>query len=248
MNHQYQKTDPLLAEYVRTVLVIDPDIECSSLPLFANGMAALICKAKNHIVLFGNSVPSDEWNTEKNNPIIAIFFKPFALGPIFRLSAHDLKEKPIELHLWNAQKAMTLNIQLYHSNSTLEKVGILQHFILKQIEYNIRDCQIIQKATDSIIQNSNAAIFPPLLRELNLSERTFQRIFKKYVGITANEYRRICQHYFAFSQLKGRHFEKLTDVAYANGYFDQSHFIRSFKEFTDTTPNEYLQTGLSKEV
>jgi AraC-like DNA-binding protein len=85
-----------------------------------------------------------------------------------------------------------------------------------------------------------------MLQQLNLTERTFQRIFKKYVGITANEYRRICQFQMAFYQLKARQFDKLTDVVYDNGYFDQSHYTRSFKEFTNTTPNEYLQSGLKK--
>jgi AraC-like DNA-binding protein len=98
------------------------------------------------------------------------------------------------------------------------------------------------------MQNSNADILSELLQKLNLTERTFQRIFKKYVGVTAIEYRRICQHYFAFAQLRGGHFVKMTDIAYANGYFDQSHFIRAFKEFTNTTPNEFLQSGLGKEL
>ncbi|HCZ35003.1 MAG TPA: AraC family transcriptional regulator, partial [Cytophagales bacterium] len=161
-------------------------------------------------------------------------------------SGQDLKAKPIELNLWNAQKAMALNIQLYHSKSTQEKVEILSHFIFTQIESNKRDCEIIRYATDTIMHNSNTDVLSQLLENLYLTERTFQRIFKKYVGITANEYRRICQHYFAFSQLKSGHFEKLTDVVFTNGYFDQSHYIRSFKEFTNTTPNEYLQSGLDK--
>jgi len=139
---------------------------------------------------------------------------------------------------------MALNIQLYHTKSLQEKVEILSHFIFTQIEINKRDCEIIRCATDSIMQNSNKDVLSKLLENLNLTERTFQRIFKKYVGVTANEYRRICQHYFAFSHLKSGHFEKLTDVAFTNGYFDQSHYIRSFKEFTNITPNEYLQSGL----
>lgn len=248
MNHHYHKTDPRLADYVRSVLVFDtsPVSESSDLPLFTNGMSALLCKADNRITIFGQSVPAGECTTENNHPIIVFFFKPFALATIFKLSAKDLKEKPVELNCWNAQKAMALNIQLYHSKSTKEKVEILSHFIFTQIESNQRDCEIIRYAADSIMQNSNADVLSQLPQKLNLTERTFQRIFKKYVGITANEYRRICQHYFAFSQLKGGHFEKLADVAYRNGYFDQSHYIRSFKEFTNTTPNEYLQSGLDK--
>lgn len=139
---------------------------------------------------------------------------------------------------------MALNVQLYHSKSTQERVQILSNFIFEQIKSNLRDCEIIRYATDTIMQHSNANVLSQLLENLHLTERTFQRVFKKYIGVTANEYKRICRHYFAFSQLKSGHFEKLTDVAYTNGYFDQSHYIRSFKEFTNTTPNEYLQFGL----
>jgi AraC-like DNA-binding protein len=222
--------------------------ENATLPLFTNGMPALLYKTNNCITIFGQSVPENEWNAKEDETIIAFFFKPFVLGTIFKLSAHDLKEKPVELNLWNAQKAMALSIQLHHLKSTQQKVETLSHFIHSQIQINQRDCEIIRYATDSIMQNSKADSLSNLLEDLHLTERTFQRIFKKYVGLTANEYRRICQFYFAFSQLRGGHFETLTDVAYAHGYFDQSHYTRSFKKFTNTTPNEYLQSGLVKGI
>jgi AraC-like DNA-binding protein len=44
--------------------------------------------------------------------------------------------------------------------------------------------------------------------------------------------------------VKNGEFDKLTDVAYKTGFADQSHFIRSFKEFTQITPNDYLKSGL----
>jgi AraC-like DNA-binding protein len=246
MNYHYQKTTPQLSEYVRTVLVFDNDLENADLPLFTNGMPAMLCKANNRIALFGQSVPNEAWTSGDDPTIVAFFFKPFVLGTIFNLSAQHLKAQPIELNLWNAHKAMALSIQLYHSKSTQEKVEILSHFLFTQIEKHQRDCEMIRMATDAIIQDPNSNILSKLLQELHITERTFQRTFKKYVGIPANQYRRICQHYFAFSQIKEGHFEKLIDVAYSNGYFDQSHFIRSFKEFTNTTPNEYLQSGLGK--
>lgn len=246
MNFHYQKVAPELAEYVRTVFVFDHDIgESSDLPLFTNGMAALVCKS-GHITFFGESVPDTEWEDENNSPILAFFFKPFALATIFKISAQELKTKTIGLNLWNAHKSMALDVQLAHSGSVREKLAVLTHFISAQIESNQRDCEMIRYATDAIMQNSKTDVLSQLIKELHVTERTFQRTFKKYVGVTPNEYRRICQYYFAFSQLKGGHFEKLSDVAFNNGYFDQSHYIRSFKEFTDTTPNEYLQSGLDK--
>jgi AraC-like DNA-binding protein len=46
--------------------------------------------------------------------------------------------------------------------------------------------------------------------------------------------------------VRSKEFQTLADVAYDNGFADQSHFIRSFKEFTETTPNTYLRSGLKE--
>jgi AraC-like DNA-binding protein len=88
-------------------------------------------------------------------------------------------------------------------------------------------------------------ILSATLENLNISIRTFQRIFKKYVGVTPSQYRRICQFQFSFAQLRAKQFNKLTDVAFDNGFADQSHFIRSFREFTQITPQDYIRSGLS---
>jgi AraC-like DNA-binding protein len=66
------------------------------------------------------------------------------------------------------------------------------------------------------------------------------------VGITPSQYRRICQFQGSFMQLRYKEFETLSDIAFDNGFSDQSHFIRSFKEFAATTPMGYLKEGLKK--
>ena len=252
MNYSYQKSDPLLSSYIQTVLVVSDGSEAppSDLPLVTSGMPALLYLnsglEQHEITLFGQSIPDDKWNVTDSHTTIAVFFKPFALGTMFKISAKELKEKPVELQRWNPQKSMALNLQLIHSKSVQEKVDIVNHFLVTQFQANQRECEIVQFATDRMMENQETNVLSEILKDLNLTQRTFQRTFKHYVGISPNQYRRICQFYFAFSQLKGKHFDKQSDVAYNNNYFDQSHYIRSFKEFTDITPNDYLQFGLIK--
>lgn len=251
MQQWYSQVDPVLKDYVQTILVLDhtdppaPD----DLPILTNGMPALLCTSQgdNHqTTLFGKAIPSERLVIQDHTTVIAVFFKPFVISAAFKLSARALQQEAVELNCWNAQKAMALNLQLIHARTAAAKMEVLHHFILSQVKTNHRDCAIIRYATDIMLEDPDIDVLAKLLQQLNLTERTFQRIFKKYVGITPNEYRRICQFQLAFYQLKSGQFDKLTDVAYANGYFDQSHYIRSFKEFTDTTPNDYLQFGLRK--
>lgn len=251
MKYRYHRANPPLTEYIRTVVVLEdgPGPETADLPLYTKGMAALLCKTENgndQVTLFGQSVPDEKWVVENNASLIAFFFKPFSIGPIFKLSAKELKDQPVELTQWHAQKALALRLQLVHSGSLEKRIECLEHFLISQVQQNQHECEMIRFVTDKLMQYSDADALSQILKEVNLTERTFQRIFKKYVGTTPNEYRRICQFYFAFTQLRTGDFDSLSDVAYGHGYFDQSHFIRAFKEFTDTTPNEYRQSGLKK--
>jgi AraC-like DNA-binding protein len=72
-----------------------------------------------------------------------------------------------------------------------------------------------------------------------------ERLFTEQIGLSPVKYRRIAQFDKAFQQLNRDHFESLTDIALTNNYADQSHFTRSFKEFTNMTPSEYLNIGKS---
>jgi AraC-like DNA-binding protein len=255
MKHQYQQPHPLLAEYIRTVLIVEGSAEPNpnDLPLVTNGMPALLCvtekdKTENekitHLALFGRSIPDEFWTITPATTAIAYFFRPFTLAAIFNIAANKLNEKPIELNGWHPQKTNALLTQLMYAKPTFQKIKVLENFLLHQLELNRKEAEIIQFATDQIMYNPGTEILGEMIKKLHLTERTFQRIFKKYVGITANQYRRICQFQVSFSQLRSKGFDKLTDVAFDNGFSDQSHFIRSFKEFTKITPNDYLKSGL----
>jgi AraC-like DNA-binding protein len=44
--------------------------------------------------------------------------------------------------------------------------------------------------------------------------------------------------------LEQKKFRNLTSLAYENGYYDQAHFIRDFKEFTGVSPKYFFADDL----
>lgn len=94
----------------------------------------------------------------------------------------------------------------------------------------------IALAIQKIINKKGKLLIRDLYDELHLTERTFERRFFNSVGITAKQFSKIIQFQQSLEQLLVKDYTKLTDVVYANGFADQSHFIKVFKAFTGKTP------------
>lgn len=76
---------------------------------------------------------------------------------------------------------------------------------------------------------------------LQSSQRLLQIKFKAATGLTIKKYIQILKFRKSVDQMVNSDLEKLklTDVALYNKYFDQSHFIKKFKDVTKTTPKTF---------
>ena len=245
-----------ISNYVERILVIEDVLVTNpfTLPLYANGAPTLLFQTakgiiknnSNNLTLFGQTVFPETLTIRDNFTLIAYFFKPFALFTLFGVSAQELTNNPIDLNLLAPSKTGQLQEQLLNAASTDEMLSLLNDYVFSLISKTKADCQLIRFATLAIAQNASKDALLKVQQELHITERTFQRMFEKNIGVAPNQFRRIWQFNNAFQQLNNRQFNKLTDIAFANGYADQSHYIRAFKEFTGITPKEYLKFGQSE--
>ena len=77
------------------------------------------------------------------------------------------------------------------------------------------------------------------MKQLPVTERTFERNFKSYVGLSPKQFAKIIQFQSSLNRLTKAKFQKLTDIGLESGFTDQSHFIRTFKSYTGQTPSFY---------
>ena len=73
----------------------------------------------------------------------------------------------------------------------------------------------------------------------NLSYRSIHRLYNNSLGLSPKEFLKISRFRKSLNGLQLD--ETQSQVAYKNGYADQSHLIRTFKHYTNLTPRQFMK-------
>lgn len=205
-----------------------------------NGLFYQSGKLLPETFLYGQSTKFGEFSVKGSFNTIGVFFYPSALKLLFGINAQEFTDSCFDVDQEAKKHGFYLSEQLSEASSIPERIMILSTYLLFQIKNNVHHKNEIMGYALSMIMKSGGNISLKELQEkAQMTERTFERKFKEYIGISPKLFTRICRFQASLSQIRHNNFEKLSDIAFENDYTDQSHFIRSFKEFTGFSPNQY---------
>lgn len=199
------------------------------------------------IFLYGQSTRYGELHFGGDFSVVGICFYPNALKTIFGLDADELTNACTCLDQVARKDGFLLSEQLADTASLKDKISFLSAYLtVKLAKNNKYEDKAMQFAISNIVQSKGCMYLPHLHTMLQLSERSFERRFKQYVGISPKLFSRISRFQASLHVLRLGSYDKLSDIAYENEYTDQSHFIRSFKEFAGCPPFRYQQLLIEK--
>lgn len=197
-------------------------------------------KALPGIFLFGQATGHANIRVEGRFAATGIFFKPNALKAVFGMNAGSLTDTCMDLAPEAKKQGFYLTEQLAAANTENERTDLLSAYLLTLIrKHEGRNDRQMQYAMSRIMQSNGGIGIKELREEVSLTERSFERRFKQYVGITPKLFARITRFQGSLHQLRQNDFDKLSDIAFGNDYADQSHFIRAFREFAGISPLQY---------
>ena len=93
-------------------------------------------------------------------------------------------------------------------------------------------------AVKMILNKNGMVTVAEMCEATGIGERQLQYLFRKYVGLTPKFYARIIRFSYIF-QLIQKNDQSWSGMAYDAAFYDQSHFIRNFKNFTGENPSHY---------
>lgn len=255
MDHQVFPPPPSLKKYVRYVWTLEnktDDVSQKTFTVMCNGEPGLIFQENPQkftgfegerlpqLFVFGQATRYGQLHSGGSFRTIGVCFQPTALKRVFGFNANELTDQSICIsHLAKTP----LSEQLLNCSSKRQQISCLFTFLLAQAR---RHEDENPKAGYAAVALQQGKRLSDVSHDLNLSERSLERLFLTHIGITPVLYARICRFQTSVALLRQGGFRSLTDMAYSLGYFDQSHFIRDFKLFSGVSPGIYLRKAIER--
>lgn len=180
-----------------------------------------------------------------------IVFKPAGLASLFNLPVYEFTEERIELSkIFKVTVVTELLSIIQQLKEPGEKAKLLEAFILQQAGEKLPVPDAIDEAANRIVLSNGLLHVNELIAQAYMSRRNFERKFFKKVGLSPKYYARIRRMSHIGNLIAFRSIVEWTDVFNNCEYYDQSHFIKDFVEFTGRTPQQYFEKNreLSKYV
>lgn len=96
--------------------------------------------------------------------------------------------------------------------------------------------------TNKLLSHKGQMSLDKLCSYSNMSFRNFERRFTEEVGMPPKLFSRITRYYYAVESKMLHPERSWTEIAYLNGYYDQAHFIKESRMFSDKSPEELFNT------
>jgi AraC-like DNA-binding protein len=190
----------------------------------------------------GISGPSQKFNRfciNENFAMFGVYLYPFALQKIFNIPASVISNEMFDLKTLLGHEGTDLEEQIMLAKDNHQRAHIMTKFIEKKLALNYYTDPPLFASIHYIIQTKGTIKIEDLAAQHFLSSRQFERKFKTFSGFSPKLYSRIIRFQSAIKQYGNKN-KTLTKIAYDCGYFDQSHFIHDFKEFSGYHPKQYF--------
>jgi AraC-like DNA-binding protein len=208
----------------------------SGIVLSGTYLRAFACDATQHALMFG------------------VHFKPGGASPFLGARASDLADAHADLaELWG-KSASDLRERLCEAYTAAQRFRVMEEALTERLRRTAKRRPAIPIALNMFGPMGIGAAVRDAAREVGFCKRHFIQLFSAEVGVTPKLFCRLLRFQRArvlaeqFATVRPDYVKRTrvspvrdwADLATTCGYFDQSHLINDFEEFSGLSPARYL--------
>jgi AraC-like DNA-binding protein len=170
---------------------------------------------------------------------VGVEFYPW--GAVRLLGLERVFDLPFHLHDDALERLGRQITALLRADAAREAIELLEDWLLVRARDVKLDATPASLAAMRLYEQKGQGRIADLAEELGISQRQLERGFQTQIGISAKQLAQAIRFGEAHTDLMLEPTRSLTDLAYALGYGDQSHFNREFRAFTGMSPGEFAE-------
>lgn len=257
MLYQEYKPDKMLESYIKCYYVLeyghDSMVEDQA---FATGCIELMFTLEGNTWqpkrnnTFSNTSPVELWGqvlqpltfrTSGYNLVFGVRFYPATAAFFLKEDISHFNDTVVDLSSVVGNTVTELHARLQEAPSTAQRIRLADDFFSKKLTESpklITKINLVQQVMAELSHKDFFDNIEHVATRYGITSRYLQKIFLRHTGLTPKLYTKINRFQNSLV-LMGQSQHTLTSVAYASGYFDQSHFIREFRSFTGFAPSAF---------
>lgn len=194
----------------------------------------------NDSLLIGLNKRPSCFTVKSHINLFGIRLYPGTSGLIFNCPASEFLDRTIPLKYFWGDILLKINDELSKKIFVYDKIELIEDYI-KSLLINKKDLKldpIVQSSLNYIYDAKGQVAINEIANNLNISSKSLFRKYNNWIGISPKLFCRIVRFQNTLKDITSLKEVPLCDLALENGYYDQPHFIKEFKEFYGDCPSE----------
>lgn len=193
------------------------------------------------VAVFGQQIAPCDVCLAPEFLMLRVHFQPGVLFRMLRIPLNEFGDEYCDAEPLLGRAMRGVSEQVASARSYREMIGVIEAYLgsmVDQIRTTHRrvDAAIMHLAADPVHVSLDW-----LAREACLSPRQFNRTFIDRVGVGPKLYQRLSRFHGAYLFKQTHPAIAWPAIAIEFGYTDYQHMVRDFRQFTEATPNVWLE-------
>lgn len=169
---------------------------------------------------------------------VLVYFKEAGAAPFFNVPLHELFDESVSLdNFMLRSELLVFEEQLAEAQTDQDRITLTEYFLLARLRNTAPD-KLVLTALAFIHQRQGNLRMTDLAAQLNISQSPLEKRFRQVVGTSPKKFASLVR--FRHILKSHRQQPSLTHLAHKAGFYDQAHFIKTFKSFTGQAPDAFF--------
>ncbi len=166
--------------------------------------------------------------------ILGVHLKPYALALLSDIPVNKLKWSMTPFEIMEI-KAKKFDADIRKISTVPKLFDLVERSLLEVLR--VKDFELIDNAIKIIEKSKPLISVSGLAEKTNLTERSLRNHFQNFIGCSPKDYLQIVRFKRATHEMLNSN-QNLTKTGYNADFYDQAHFIKSFKSTLGKVPKE----------